>query len=172
VFGLALSQSEAGWLGGPDNDAPEDRDQYWIAWDVLYALLQFGEAEPAQAPRIQAALLRYVAEVSRRLAGAPLDGWSSVRWPEWVAILQRMADTFDLAPDAPERALLLQTADVIAQTGFNWRAYFTDPAASPNFNASVPFSPGWTLTEHGVNHAMALKGAVRAVLAAAIPCSM
>jgi hypothetical protein len=165
---LALSQSEAGWLGGPDNDAPEDRDQYWIAWDVLYALLQFGEAEPAQAPRIQAALLRYVAEVSRRLAGAPLDGWSSVRWPEWVAILQRMADTFDLAPDAPERALLLQTADVIAQTGFSWRAYFTDPAASPNFNASVPFSPGWTLTEHGVNHAMALKGAMRAVPAAAI----
>lgn len=39
---------------------------------------------------------------------------------------------------------------------------FTSSTASPNFNISVPFAPGWSLTEHGVNHAMALKeGAVR-----------
>jgi hypothetical protein len=100
-------------------------------------------------------------QAARRLQKAPLDGWSSVRWPEWVSILQRMYDTFDLAPGAPERALLLETAKLIEVQGFNWRAYFTDPKSSPNFNASVPFSPGWTLTEHGVNHAMALKeGAV------------
>ncbi len=58
----SCAQSEAGWFGGPDNDAPADRDQYWVAWDVLYALMQFAEADPAQAPRIEAALLRYVAE--------------------------------------------------------------------------------------------------------------
>ena len=150
-------QSEAGWLGGPDNDSPGDPDQYWIGWDVVYALMQFAEAEPTHAPRIEKALLRYVAETARRMRAAPLDGWSSVRWPELSAILQRMVDTFDLGPDAPERAMLLATSALVAQQGFDWRTYFTDPSATPNFNSSVPFSPGWTLTEHGVNHAMALK---------------
>jgi hypothetical protein len=150
-------QSKDGWLGGPDNNSPDDPDQYWVGWDVVYALMQYAEAEPAQAPRIEKALLRYVAETERRMRSAPLAGWSSVRWPELSAILQRMADTFDLAPDAPERAMLLATSSLVAQQGFDWRAYFTDAAASPNFNTSIPFAPGWTLTEHGVNHAMALK---------------
>ena len=153
-------QSDAGWLGGPDNDR-SGGDQYWPAWDVLYALMQHAEAEPEHpripATRIQTALLRYVAEAARRLETDPLDGWSSVRWPEWVAILQRMHDTFDLAPDAPERALLLSTAHTIASTGYNWKGYFSDPSATPNLNDSVPFAPGWTLFDHGVNHAMALK---------------
>ena len=154
-------QSDAGWFGGPANDAPGERDQYWPAWDILYSLLMYSEAVPDAAPRVQAALLRYVAEAERRLAAAPLDGWSSVRWPEWVAILQRMADTFDVAPDGPERAMLLRVAVTVAAQGFDWRGYFTDGSASPNFNTSVPFAPAWTLTEHGVNHAMALKeGAV------------
>ena len=150
-------QSDAGWLGGPANDNADDHDQYWIGWDVVYALMQYAEAEPKDAPRIQAALLRYAAETARRLRAAPLDGWSSVRWPELAAILQHMSDTFDLGPESAERAMLLSTAALVQQQGFNWRAYFTDASASPNFNTSVPFAPGWTLTEHGVNHAMALK---------------
>ena len=150
-------QTTAGWLGGPDNDKPDDRDQYGIGWDVAYALMQFAEAEPAQAPRIQKALLRYVAETGRRMRQAPLDGWSSVRWPELSAIVQRMVDTFNLRPGSPELAMLLTTSALASQQGFDWRAYFTDASASPNFNSSVPFAPGWTLTEHGVNHAMALK---------------
>ena len=150
-------QSDAGWLGGPANDNEGDHDQYWIGWDVVYALMQFAEAEPKEAPRVEAALLRYVAETARRMRAAPLDGWSSVRWPELAAILQRMSDTFDLGPESAERAMLLSTAALVQQQGFNWRAYFTDASASPNFNTSVPFAPGWTLTEHGVNHAMALK---------------
>ena len=141
------NQAPDGWLGGPANDHPGDRDGYWIGWDVCYALMQWAEAEPAQAPRVQAALLRYVAAASRRQRAAPLDGWSSVRWPEWAAILHRMHDTFDLLPGSPERAMLLATAELAAAQGYNWRAYFTDPAATPSFNASVPFAPGWTLTE-------------------------
>ena len=68
---------------------------------------------------------------------------------------------FEVAPDGPERAMLLRVAATVAAQGYDWRAYFTDASAVPNFNTSVPFAPGWTLTEHGVNHAMALKeGAV------------
>jgi hypothetical protein len=60
---LCAYQSENGWYGGRENDAEGERDQYWPAWDVLYALMQFAEAEPSHAPRIQASLLRYAAEV-------------------------------------------------------------------------------------------------------------
>ena len=156
-------QAPSGWLGGPANDSPGDRDQYWPAWDVLYSLLSWAEAEPVQRDRVQVALVAYAAEASRRLDAAPLDGWSSVRWPEWVAIIQRMLDTFagDLASD--DRAMLLTLAAKITDQGYDWRSYFLDPSAQPNLNASsLPFAPTWTLTEHGVNHAMALKeGAVR-----------
>jgi len=159
---LAL-QAPSGWLGGPANDLPGDPDQYWPQWDILYALRAFSEAVPSQAPRIQAALLRHAAEASRRLDAVHLEGWSAVRWPEWVHIVQRMHDSFDLAPDAPERAMLLALADKIQRQGYDWIGYFTDGAAKPSFNgSSLPFAPSWTLTEHGVNHAMALKeGAVR-----------
>jgi hypothetical protein len=156
-------QAPSGWLGGPANDSPADRDQYWVAWDVLYALMGWAEAEPAQRDRVRVALLAYSAEASRRLDAAPMDGWSSLRWPEWVAITHRILDTFssDLSPE--ERSMLLDLCSQIEDQGYDWRGYFTNPAALPNLNASsLPFAPAWTLTEHGVNHAMALKeGAVR-----------
>ena len=163
VHFILESQAPSGWLGGPGNDTPDEADQYWPAWDVLYALMFYAEAEPATASRIQDALLIYVAEARRRLDRTGLTGWSSVRWPEWVAILQQMDDTFDLPPDAPEHEMLLEMADAVTAAGFDWISYFTSTASEPNFNdSSLPFAPGWSMTEHGVNHAMAMKeGAVR-----------
>ena len=157
------TQSTSGWLGGPSNDNAADRDQYWVGWDVLYSLMSWAEAEPAQRDRVRAALLAYSAEASRRLDAAPMDGWSAVRWPEWVAIVQRILDTFSSDLSMEERGMLLDLSAKITGQGYDWRAYFMDPAALPNLNASsLPFAPAWTLTEHGVNHAMALKeGAVR-----------
>ena len=135
-LGIVLDlQAPSGWLGGPANDNADDRDQYWPAWDVVYALLMWAEAEPAQAMRVQTSLMAYAAEASRRLDTAPLDGWSSVRWPEWVAIFQRMHDTFDL--DAGERALLLGLCSKITTQGYNWIVYFTDPTVQPNFVRAV-----------------------------------
>ena len=157
------NQQPNGWLGGEQNDFPHDSDQYWPSWYIIYALMNYAEAEPSAAPRIQASLLLYVGELSLRLDATGMTGWSAIRWPELVAILQQMVDTFDLPTGSAERALLLGTAAQVASLGFDWVAYFTDPLALPNFNvSSLPFAATWTLTEHGVNHAMALKeGAVR-----------
>ena len=129
-------QAPSGWLGGPANDSPADRDQYWVGWDVLYSLMSWAEAEPAQRDHVRVALLAYSAEASRRLDAAPMDGWSAVRWPEWVAITHRMLDTFssDLSPE--ERGMLLDLSAKITDQGYDWRAYFMDPAALPNLNAS------------------------------------
>ena len=78
-----------------------------------------------------------------------------MRWPEWVHILLYVHDTVPLS--AADHALVVAAAQLAYAQGFNWVAYYTDPNAVPNFNASLPYAPAWTLTEHGVNNAMALK---------------
>lgn len=161
VDAILHAQSEAGWLGGPENDDPSNGDQYWVAWEVLWSLLQLAEAEPARRAGVRSALLAHVAEAHRRMEAAPLDGWSAVRWPEYGAILQAVGDAFGDEVGEAGAALLAEAYDRVAAQGFDWLAYFSGGGPAPSFNASLPFAPAWTLTEHGVNHAMALKeGAV------------
>lgn len=149
---ILANQTLDGWLGGPQNDDASDPDQYWLAWEVLWSLLQLAEAEPSTADTIKSSLLRYIGAAYDRMGGAPMDGWSQVRFPEYVAILHAVHDAFAL--NDTERELVANATDRVFAQGFDWTSYFN--GSSPlNFTATLPWAPAWTLTEHGVNHASA-----------------
>lgn len=122
IYAILDAQTPDGWYGGPANNDPTGADQFWPSWYLLYAMLDYAEAHAADEARIQDSLLLYVAELQRRLDAVGMTGWSAVRWPELVAILQRMVDQFNLPPQSPENALLLSTAAKVAGLGFDWIA--------------------------------------------------
>ena len=128
VIVAAQDADPDGWLGGPGNrPAPDDGDQYWVGWDVAYALMQYAEAAPAEAPQMRRAVVKYALEAARRMrGGAPLAGWSAVRWPEWVHLLLHALDTFpSLTRD--ERAGLRDAAQLALEQGFDWRRAHAAP---------------------------------------------
>jgi DUF1680 family protein len=114
---------------------------------IFKAFIQWHEASGDE--RIIPAMQRALQSIDRVLDVKPLDEWAKMRWPELALGAQWLyRQTGD--------AWLLALADKMQVQGYDWRGHFAD------FRFEGRQSE-WTLPNHVVNNAMALKEpAVRA----------
>ena len=81
---ILTSQTTKGWLG-PDDGFGGKGNTYWTGWNVAASLLQYADARAAagdasMAAACNKAVLRYVAEVHRRMLKEHMSSWSQNRW--------------------------------------------------------------------------------------------
>jgi DUF1680 family protein len=136
---------------------PEKNTDWWPNMVMLKALMQYQEA--TDDPRVAPLMERYFRYHAAQAAARPLQSWAKYRWYEELpALLWLYNRTGD------ER--LLELAKILHDQGHDWKAQFEAfRFTQKSSRDSLGMKPGATLTDlsmsaHGVNNAMALKGAL------------
>lgn len=145
---ILAHQREDGWFGPSDDgtqpgtDTPRSRDP-WPLFVLFKAMTQWQEATGDE--RIVPAMTRAMKSIAELLAVSPLQSWAAMRWPDLaVSILWLHARTGE--------TWLLDLAHTAQTQGYDWRGHFADFKYTEK-------QLKWTLENHVVNHAMALKEA-------------
>jgi len=137
-------QHPDGWLGAIE-DSHEGEGQHvqdpWPIFVLLKAMTQWQEA--TGDARIIPAMQRVLRRTDSLLDEQPLASWAALRWFELSVSLQW------LHARTGEAWLLALSAKAQAQ-GYDWAAHFADFQYTEK-------QPQWTLENHVVNNAMALK---------------
>ena len=137
-------QHPDGWLGALD-DLRDGSGQPvldpWPVFVLLKALTQWQEATGDE--RIIPAMQRVLRRIDALLDERPLESWAALRWPELAVSLRW------LYAQTGEDWLLRLWEKAQAQ-GYDWAAHFADFRYAER-------QPDWTLENHVVNNAMALK---------------
>lgn len=141
---ILTHQHEDGWLGTKEDGHAGSGEAVLDPWPqfVLFkALAQWQEA--TGDARIVPALSRALRRVAALLDDKPLDSWAKMRWPDLVwGVRWLHARTGE--------DWLLRLAEKAQAQGYDWRGHFAD------FHYTDK-QTRWTLENHVVNHAMALK---------------
>ncbi len=141
-------QHEDGWLGAkedPHNGSGESELDPWPLALVFKAFAQWFEATGDE--RILPSMSRALKRIDTLLDEKPLHNWAKMRWfeiamgPLWM---------YEHTPEA----WLLELAEKMAAQGYDWAAHFD--SFGKDFGAR---SDSWTLENHVVNNAMAIKEA-------------
>ena len=129
-------QHPDGWFG-PKEDVLDP----WPLFVLFKALAQWQEATGDS--RIVPAMMRAMRRVDALLTEKPLESWAQMRWPDFVVSIHWLhARTGD--------EWLVRLAEKARQQGYDWRGHFHD------FRYTAKQTE-WTLENHVVNNAMALK---------------
>ena len=137
-------QHEDGWLGAKRDThvgSGESELDPWPLFVLFKVFIQWHEA--TDDARIVPAMLRAMGRIKVLLEDKPLDNWAKMRWPEFAISLQWLYNQTG-------EDWLLELGEIARSQGYDWRAHFQD----------FPFKEkqaGWTLENHVVNNAMALK---------------
>jgi hypothetical protein len=114
-------QSADGWLG-PDDGFGGKGDDYWSAWNVVAALLQYADAKRGTpiAARCMDSVLAHIAEASRRMKTTPLipGGWSQNRWQDWVYLCEW---TTDMGVTEAQRRMLYEASQLAFGQRWDWQ---------------------------------------------------
>jgi hypothetical protein len=150
---ILAHQHADGWLGEkeetgtqPGTGVPRKRDP-WPLFVLFKAMTQWQEA--TGDGRIIPAMLRAMQSVYTLLQTEPLQSWAKMRWMDLVVSVLWVYERTN-------EAWLLDFARLSQSQGYNWQEHFE------NFQAlglTVKQTEKWTLENHVVNHAMALKEA-------------
>ena len=137
-------QHPDGWLG-PTEDQHEGEGQDvldpWPIFVLLKAMAQWQEA--TGDTRIIPAMQRVLRRIDALLDDQPLKSWAAMRWFELSVSLKWLyARTGE--------AWLLDLSQKAQAQGYNWPMHFADFRYTEK-------QPAWTLENHVVNNAMALK---------------
>jgi len=137
-------QHPDGWLGVTEDNHDGSGQHVLDPWPIfvlLKAMTQWQEA--TGDARIIPAMQRVLRRIDTLLDERPLESWAAMRWFELSVSLQW------LYARTGEPWLLDLSRKAQAQ-GYDWPAHFADFRYTEK-------QPQWTLENHVVNHAMALK---------------
>ena len=137
-------QHPDGWLG-PTEDQHEGEGQSvldpWPIFVLLKAMTQWQEA--TGDTRIVPAMQRVLRRIDTLLDAQPLESWAAMRWFELSVSLQWLHRRTG-------EGWLLDLSRKAQRQGYDWPAHFADFRYTEK-------QPQWTLENHVVNNAMALK---------------
>ena len=136
---ILAHQQPDGWLGPAQTGGVD----YWGRSNVLLAMLQYAEAEPARAPNVTKAMLSYMLTMKQRLAHSSLQlqSWAAARWLDMCYSAHWLLEH---APQGHEQDLW-DLADTLHAQGLDWETWFQTFRQGAN--------------GHNVNNAQALKSA-------------
>ena len=137
-------QHEDGWLGSKEGAVAGDENVNMDPWPqfVLFkAMAQWQEATGDS--RIVPTMLRALKRIKSLLEEKPLESWAKMRWPDLALGIHWLYERTN-------EDWLLELAALAQKQGYNWRVHFD------NF-AFTERQPQWTLEDHVVNNAMAIK---------------
>ena len=124
VYILDHQNATTGWLG-PDDGFGGKGDDYWSAWNVVAALLQYADAKRGTpiAARCMDSVLAHIAEASRRMKTTPLipGGWSQNRWQDWVYLCEW---TTDMGVTEAQRRMLYEASQLAFRQRWDWQRYY------------------------------------------------
>ncbi len=153
-FDYILAHQHAdGWLGEkeeggtqPGTGVPRKRDP-WPLFVLFKAMTQWHEATGDE--RIIPALLKGMQSVYTLLQAEPLQSWAKMRWMDLVVSVLWVYERTN-------EPWLLDFAHLAQSQGYNWQEHFEQ---FEERGLTVKQTEKWTLENHVVNHAMALKEA-------------
>ena len=144
IEAILARQHDDGWLGEKKAHDPGAGERILDPWPlavVFKAFISWHEATNDE--RIIPAMKRAIKAIDTLLDETPLNDWAKMRWPELALgaqwLYQQTGDDW-----------LLPVIEKFQRQGYDWRAHF----------AEFPFKERqekWTLENHVVNNAMALK---------------
>jgi hypothetical protein len=108
---------------GPDDNYGGYGNAYWNGWDVAEALVQYAIIKNISSDlgnQCLSAVIRYIAEVHRRMLTHPTSSWSQNRWQDWVYLIDWV---FDLDPQGQEQ-MLLDAAEQARAQSWDWDGYY------------------------------------------------
>lgn len=146
---ILAHQHEDGWLGQKKDThvgSGENELDPWPLFVLFKAFTQWHEATGSNGQadeRIVPSMLRAMRCIATLLNERPLESWAKMRWPDFAVSIHWLYN------QTGEEWLLELAAKAEAQ-GYDWRAHFC------NFVLREKQSE-WTLENHVVNNAMALK---------------
>ena len=147
---LLATQTPDGLLGAAINDTDP-----WPRPLLLYAFAQYIDCNPSYTSRVVPAMYAYLGYLHRQLLSSPplsLDyfPWTYVRVSDMMLSVQWLYDRHPIN-DTTQQQLLAVNEELYRQS-FQWKVYYRTTFPKND-------SGGWNYEPHGVNNAMALKGA-------------
>ncbi len=144
IEAILSRQHEDGWLGEKTTHDPGAGERLLDPWPLAVLFKAFiSWHEATNDERIIPAMSRAIQAIDKLLDETPLNDWAKFRWPELALGAQW------LHQQTGENWLLL-VIEKFQRQGYDWRAHFEE----------FPFKERqekWTLENHVVNNAMALK---------------
>jgi len=129
---IRSQQATDGWLG----PAQVSGGDYWGRSNIMFAMLQYAEAEPDLYSNITGVMLKYMLSSKARLSKTPLASWAAERWMDMaysvVWMLEQPAATVQ-----GHEAELQELADMLHSQGVDWEQWFetfTGNAGGHNVN--------------------------------------
>ncbi len=141
---ILAHQHEDGWFGPKEDQhvgSGERELDPWPQFILFKAMTQWHEATGDE--RIVPAMLRALRRIEALLTEKPLQSWAKMRWPDLVISIHWLHERTG-------EGWLLDLMRMAQAQGYDWDAHFAD------FHYTKK-QPQWTLENHVVNHAMALK---------------
>ncbi|WP_395094832.1 beta-L-arabinofuranosidase domain-containing protein [Armatimonas sp.] len=143
IESILVGQHSDGWFGPRTANESHGarKDDPWPQFILFKVFTQWHEA--TGDPRIIPAMLSATKRIHSVLQETPLWDWAKMRWME-------LAISIKWLKEQTGEAWLDELLLLAAQQGYNWQAHFE------NFEHTEKATK-WTLENHVVNHAMALK---------------
>jgi uncharacterized protein len=140
---ILAGQHADGWFGPrtANESHGERKDDPWPQFILFKVFTQWHEA--TKDPRIVPAMLKAMRRIHEVLRETPLWDWAKMRWME-------LAISIVWLKEQTGEAWLDELLALAAEQGYHWQAHFE------NFEHTEKATK-WTLENHVVNHAMALK---------------
>lgn len=126
------------WFSAYDDQLPA-RSHTWSLFRMMTALIQWAEAMPHDAARIEAAVQGYLYELGEHLPPTGLNesmGWSYYRWSEPVSVAfwsierrsarAKSSGGQERKNAAKHSARELKLARLLATSGFQWGSFLTN----------------------------------------------
>ena len=140
---ILAGQHDDGWFGprtANESHGARQNDP-WPQFILFKVFTQWHEA--TGDPRIVPAMLKAMRRIHEVMGETPLWDWAKMRWME-------LAISIKWLKEKTGEAWLDELLALAAEQGYNWQAHFE------NFE-HMEKATKWTLENHVVNHAMALK---------------
>ena len=137
---LAYVQPD-GWIG-PKQASGTD---YWGRSNVVLALQQYAEGEPARAGNVSSVLLRYLLAQKDRMVAKPMTSWAAQRWQDMALGLEWVYENAPAELLAAHGQELWELGSEMQAQGVDWEGWFE------TFDTDAGL--------HNVNNAQGLKSA-------------
>lgn len=140
---ILAGQHDDGWFGPRTANESHGarKDDPWPQFILFKVFTQWHEA--TNDPRIVPAMLKAMRRIHEVMLETPLWDWAKMRWME-------LAISVVWLKEQTNEPWLDDLLALAAEQGYNWQAHFE------NFEHTEKATK-WTLENHVVNHAMALK---------------
>jgi len=125
-------QADDGWIG----PAQSGGGDYWGRSNIMFAMLQYAEAEPAVYDNVTAVMLNYMLSMKDRLPSKPLTSWAAERWMDMAYSVEWMLEQPPSVLKGHEEDLW-KVAELLKSQGVDWEQWFetfTGNAGGHNVN--------------------------------------